>query len=719
MKLPPQTTKLYVAGFFLLTLALLVFVQAAFNLDPFLSPSEPSQIVLLYTLSTFIFLVLLIFGFVLLRTLIKVWAERKQQKPGSKFKTKLLVSLILLTLIPATCLFLFAFGLVNRSIVKWFSVPVDEIFSATADMSGEWRDQHESIARSILDLGQRPEEDLERIRQIFHLRAFMVVDKSGHLLRSSGDSDVLQSPLAVQVVSALGDRAEAFMQIDPYWIGARTTQGPQDKQIIAAVFPTPQRIIELSSKIAGERANYSALVQNQRFYRDIYVAILLIMTVLVLFAAVWTGLFLSKRITVPIEALSEATREISAGNLDHRVNIQAQDELGLLVTLFNDMAAQLQGTTRELEARRRYMEIILESIPTGVISLDPELRVNKINRAARVMFPASRSEKAAVSVEGDLAEGSVPATTLDKIFKGPDLASIRELLREAETDSARREIEFSTHRLPIHSAVTATRLTTGGFVLVIEDLTEVVRAQKATTWREVARRLAHEIKNPLTPIQLSAERISRNIARLPAAPPRMTNVIEECVQSIVEEVSSLKNLVDEFVRFARLPAVSRVPNSMKELVGKTMSLYEGRLQGVTVAADLPDDLPPVLMDALQMKRVLVNLLDNALEALAGEPVRELKIRCELARHDTMARLTIEDTGRGIAPEDRDRLFTPYFSTRGNGMGLGLAISSRIISDHGGYIAAEPNSPKGTRFVIELPVCQESSLSMTNQASGSR
>src|SRR5881397_799541 len=415
MKVQPETTKLYLAGFCLLMLALIVFVQAAFNLDPFFSPSEPTQIVLLYTLSTFIFLVLLIFGFVLLRALVKVWIERKQQKPGSKFKTSILVSLISLTLIPATCLFLFAFGLVNRSIVKWFSVPVDEIFSATADMSGELREQHESIARSILDLGQEPQEDLDRIRQIFHLRAFLVLDETGHALRSSGEPAVLQSRLPVQVVSALGDRTEAFMQIDPYWIGARAIRRPEGKQIIAAVFPTPQRIVELSSKIAGERANYSALVQNQKFYRDIYVAILLIMTVLVLFAAVWTGLFLSKRITVPIEALSEATREISAGNLGHRVDIQAQDELGLLVTLFNDMAEQLQRTTRELEARRRYMEIILESIPTGVISLDPELRVNKINRAARVMLPPST-----VGAVYDRAVIEGAYSPLDKIFSGPD-----------------------------------------------------------------------------------------------------------------------------------------------------------------------------------------------------------------------------------------------------------------------------------------------------------
>jgi signal transduction histidine kinase len=191
------------------------------------------------------------------------------------------------------------------------------------------------------------------------------------------------------------------------------------------------------------------------------------------------------------------------------------------------------------------------------------------------------------------------------------------------------------------------------------------------------------------------------------------------VQSIVEEVSSLKNLVDEFVRFARLPAVSRVPNNVRDLVDRTMALYEGRLDSVKLVLDVPMDLPPILMDPLQMKRVLVNLLDNALEALAGEFTQELTIRCELVRDDTMARLTIADTGRGIASEDRERIFTPYFSTRKDGTGLGLAISSRIVADHGGYIGVEPNTPKGTRFVVELPVCQESSLSMTSPVSGSR
>src|SRR5947207_3977928 len=697
MKVPPETTKLYLAGFFLLTLALLVFVQAAFNLDPFFSPSEPTQIVLLYTLSTFIFLVLLIFGFVLLRTLVKVWIERKQQKPGSKFKTSLLVSLISLTLIPATFLFLFAFGLVNRSIVKWFSVPVDQIFNATLDMNAEWQRQHELLARGIVThLGQSHAADLDEVRRTFRLKALLILDGEGKVLRSSAEPGVLAVNLAGRIHSGIGDKPEVFLDIDPYWISVQRSKDG----IIAALFPRSEQLVQLATKIGQERDHYNALVQNQKLYRDTYVYILLLMTVLILFAAVWTGLFLSKRITIPIEALSEATREISAGNLDHRVHVQAQDELGLLVRLFNDMAGQLQGTTRELEARRRYMEIILESIPTGVISVEPDLRVNKLNRAGRAMFSSEN------------------ANTLEEIF-GQDFHTVSELLSASDGNSITREIEFNVHGRPAHVAVTVTRLMTGGFVLVIEDLTEVVRAQKASAWREVARRLAHEIKNPLTPIQLSAERIARHISRLPATSPRVATVIEECVAAIVEEVSSLKHLVDEFVRFARLPAVSRVPNRMKELVDRTLALYEGRLDKVKVVVDVSEDLPLILMDSLQMKRVLVNLLDNALAALAGEPIQELTIRCELARDQTMARLTIADTGRGIASEDRERLFTPYFSTRKIGTGLGLAISSRIVADHGGYIGVEPNSPKGTRFSFELPVCQESSLSMTSPASGSR
>jgi nitrogen fixation/metabolism regulation signal transduction histidine kinase len=693
MVLSAKNTKLYIAGFALLVLAVLVFVQAAFDLNPLVRYSSPNQIVLLYAVSTLIFLVLVVFGFILARILYKVWTERKQQKPGSKFKTSLLVTLIALTLVPAILLFMFGFGLVNRSIDKWLSAPVDEIFKATNDMNGEWQAEHETMLRGILDyLAMDLPDNLEVARRTLSLKALVLMDLDGTIVESATDVGTMADDVGKQVLATLGSQNEVIIQATSFWIGAKRIQTAKGPRLLAAMLPTPARMQDLTGQIASERQKYQLLNSERKTYRDTHLVMLALMTFLALFAAVWIGLNLSKRITVPIEALSVATREISDGNLDYRVDIQAGDELGMLVKLFNDMASRLQFTTDELETRRRYIEIILESIPSGVISLGTDLQIHTINRAAHSMF----------SVES--------ATNLDDIFIGADheaMTGLLEAARVSESGSATREIAFTGPGRPAHGAVAASRLTTGDFVLVVEDLTEVVRAQKASAWREVARRLAHEIKNPLTPIQLSAERIARNVSRLPSATPRVTTVIGECVETIVEEVSSLKHLVDEFVRFSRLPAVSRVPTSMRELVDRTMALYEDRLNGTRVMLNVPDDLPPILMDSIQMKRVLVNVIDNALEALSEENTQELKISCELARDNTMARLTIADTGRGIAEDDRERLFTPYFSTRKNGTGLGLAISSRIVADHGGYIGVEPNAPRGTRFVIELPICQES------------
>jgi nitrogen fixation/metabolism regulation signal transduction histidine kinase len=676
----------------------MVFAQTWFNLTPFLQFSESYEVVLAFTLSTFIFLVLLVFGFVLLRTLVKVWLERKQQKPGSKFKTSLVTSLIVLTLIPAISLFAFAYGLVNRSIDKWFSGPVDNLFRLNAEADGQWREERRAMARTILGhLAAEPPTDLEAARIRFGLISLQLVDPDNGI---ATDSEAEETVRRVGL-KALGNQDDVIFSYQTGLLGARRVHGGKNERVLLAVFPPPAGIDALQTRIAKESELYGNKDSRRRFFRDTSVLLLTLMTVLVLFAAVWVGLSMSKRITLPIEALSEATREISAGNLGYRVTIQAGDELGMLVSLFNDMAGRLQDMTREGEARRRYIEVILENIPSGVISVDTDLRVHTLNRAARTMFSIDE------------------AAHLSQIFGEAELRELQALMEEAGETSVTRELSFTTPGRPAHSAVTASRLETGGYVLVVEDLTEFVRAQKASAWREVARRLAHEIKNPLTPIQLSAERIARNLSRLPAPSPRVGSVIQECVAAIVDEVSSLKNLVDEFVRFARLPAVARGPASIGDLVDRTLALYEGRLEGIEVAVDIPKDFPEALIDVMQMKRVLVNLIDNALEALEGEPQKSLRIICGLTRGGSMARLTIEDTGRGVAPEDRERLFKPYFSTRKNGFGLGLAIVSRVVADHGGYIDVEPNAPRGTRFIIELPLCLESSLSTTNRASASR
>ena len=696
-----KNSKLYIAGGILILLAGVVFAQQAFNLS-FISYSRPGQVLLLFALSTFIFVVTLVFLFIFLRTLVKTWAERKQGKPGSRFKTSLLAMMVVLTLLPAISVFAYAYGLVNRSVDRWFGAPVAQVFQTAQQMERLDQQWQQESAQSIFQfLGENVPPDLDKTRKLLHLKALALLNSKGDVDSIAAAPEVAVLEFARNAVRSLGNTQSVLIKQDRDWIVARWIETSQGRKILAGIIPARQTMAALSGQIAAEQAKYERLKAENGLFKSTYNAILALMTILVLFASVWVGLFLSKRVTEPIEALAAATREISAGNLSYRVDIKAADELGMLVNSFNTMASQLEGTTDELEKRRRYMEVVLESVPTGVISIDVDFTIHTVNRAARTMFRTAAS-----------------AARLEDIFKGDDLREILSLLGDADETGKTHEISFRAPGRPAHSAVTVTRLAAGGFVLVVEDLTEFVRAQRATAWRDVARRLAHEIKNPLTPIQLSAERISRNISRLPAAPPRVATVMQECVGAIINEVSGLKHLVDEFVRFARLPTVSRVPESMRELVDRTLTLYEGRMDGVSVQVAIPADLPLILMDSTQMKRVLINLIDNAMEALAGVDERSLRIACELARDGTMARLTIEDTGAGVVPEDRERLFTPYFSTRKEGTGLGLSIASRIVSDHGGYIGAEPNSPRGTRFIIELPVCQESSLSTTSQGSGS-
>jgi nitrogen fixation/metabolism regulation signal transduction histidine kinase len=680
-------TRLYVAGLVLLLLALVVFIQAAFDLTPRIRPSDPSQILPLYVLSTSISLVLIVFGFILSRSLFKLWMDKKSGRPGSRFRTRLVLSMIGLTLIPAAVLFVFSLGLVNRSIDKWFSTPVETIFEITDRMQSEWRAEQDARTAGILDyLSLSPPADPERAARDFGLDAVAILDsETALIIRGHGSPEDLRD-LSAWVRSGSWEPLVRESSDDGRARGAAPVAGRAEW--VAIVTRPDNAFGQIVDEVRAQGDAYEEHRENRQFYRDAYLNIILLITILVLFAAVWTGLHLSRRITVPIEALSGATREISSGNMGYRVNAQADDELGVLVGLFNDMAERIENASTELDERRRYTEIILESIPTGVVSMDDDYRVTKINRAARTMFSITDPER------------------LREVFADTDIEQIGDLLERCRAEgTASSELILSAHDRPVHSAVLASRLRTGGFVLVVEDLTEVVKAQTASAWREVARRLAHEIRNPLTPIQLSAERIARNVEKA-GVDSRTIAIVNECVASIKGEVESLEELVDEFGRVARLPAISKKLTALKPLVQQTLSLYEGRLTGTSIRLAIPDDLPSIPVDAQQIKRVLINLLDNALQAMAGMDKKRLAVECEVLPDRQVVRITVADSGRGISREDRERLFSPYFSTRKDGTGLGLAISSRIVADHGGHIGAESNGA-GARFVVELPICHES------------
>jgi two-component system nitrogen regulation sensor histidine kinase NtrY len=405
-----------------------------------------------------------------------------------------------------------------------------------------------------------------------------------------------------------------------------------------------------------------------------------------------------------VQLLAAAAREIGAGHLDQRVEQESNDEFGSLVEAFNAMAAELAASRRkvdqsrialerkhqEVEERRRYIETILERITTGVVSVDAAGTITTINSAAARLLSLDRS-----------IVGQSVHTALERSDLQP-VAALLASARGGNADPVAHEIAIPRDGHELHLAVVATSLVAGrgepeGAVLVLDDVTPLIRAQKVAAWREVARRLAHEIKNPLTPIQLCAERLRRHFA---GGPPGPRALVDECTTTIVGEVESLKGLVDEFAHFARMPAPRTVPTNLAQLITETLLLYDGIFPGVCIERRFADALPLVRLDVEQIRRVLINLIDNAVEVM--ERNGHIVVETQWDRANRVARLSVADNGPGIPPAEREKLFLPYYSTKGRGSGLGLAIVRRIIAEHGGSIEVADNAPRGTRFTIDLP-----------------
>lgn len=475
----------------------------------------------------------------------------------------------------------------------------------------------------------------------------------------------------------------------------------------------PQSIIqqarsaEPSPAINASLAELDRLSQQQVTIRRIGLLTLGILTFLLIFASSWIAFYVARGLTEPIRALAEGAEEIAKGNLGHRVDVFAEDELALLVSTFNEMSATLESTSLALRERRRYIEAVLETLPTGVISFDADDKVTTINRAAVTILRLAPAEQIGTPIDKLVGEHERMSFTrllarARRVGHGSDQMTIK-----ADVDNGNG---FSRD---VTVALSATKLPTeGGVVLVIEDLSELIAAQRAFAWQEVARRMAHEIKNPLTPIQLSAERIAKRFAETGhidvAVRQRITDkgpigdVVHESTATILREVTSLKSMVDEFSRFARLPATQLEGGDLNDAIRKAVATFDALPQGVRIDVSL-NDLPNALIDAEKMRQVFINLIQNAVEALERDDTDArvtITSRFDSARDLIVAE--VADNGRGIAPSDLQRLFQPYFSTKGRGTGLGLAIVHRIIMEHNGRIHAAQNQPRGAKFIIELP-----------------
>jgi two-component system, NtrC family, nitrogen regulation sensor histidine kinase NtrY len=415
--------------------------------------------------------------------------------------------------------------------------------------------------------------------------------------------------------------------------------------------------------------------------------------------------------------LAEATQEISRGRLDYRVDVHAADEIGDLVRSFNRMAEELEtsrvqidASSRELsvanaalEQRRRHIETILESIPTGVLSLGANRRITHVNQALLRMFHPNDS--------GDNQEWKMIGAELRDVFPADFVEDLEAQLRRADRMGiTTSHMEIELQRAKLNAALTVATLQDehegAGYVLIFEDLSDLLKAQKQAAWREVARRVAHEIKNPLTPIALSADRIRRHLDRGTRPDPASLEVIRHCSETIAASVETVRTLVDEFSTLARFPASHPVPTSINSIVESTLNMFDGRLSGITVHKSLAPNLPSVMADPDAIKRALANLVDNAAEAMEGSLLREVRVSTNLVTSRDAVEILVADTGHGVTQELKEKLFLPYFSTKKRGTGLGLAIVSRIVEDHRGSIRVEENQPVGTRFIVELPLAAQ-------------
>jgi two-component system nitrogen regulation sensor histidine kinase NtrY len=711
-----------------LLLAILVS-QTAFDLT-LLRPGNNQQIVVFYALSLLISLLFVALTFVLARNLLKLFAERRLGVLGSKFRTRMVVGALLLSFVPVMVMYWFAYGLMNRSIDKWFSAPVEEVNRDTHAMTALLDSYAAQNTRSeALAIAASPETEqgfaghgFSSVVEEFHQHELTLQGGFAFALRGNDAEASFNAPAPWLLMkpklpledAAAGRPARFTWEQTEYTLGSAAVQGGG---MIVVGIPLPPEFSRTVVQLEASQQRYFELAKERRLVRRTYMGLLLLLTMIVLFVTTWLALYLSKFVTRPLAALAEATEEISRGRLDYRVEVSAADEIGDLVRSFNRMAADLEASRQqfeassrdlgaantELEQRRREMETILESIPTGVLSLDAARSVTHANQALLRMFhPDGRGPAGPQIIRG---------AKISDIFTVEMLQDLEPLLRRADRmGMTTSQMEMPLPRASLNVAITVATLwhqdERSGYVIVFEDLSDLLKAQKQTAWREVARRVAHEIKNPLTPIALSAERIRRHLDRAHTPDAASLEIVRSCAETIAGAVETVRKLVDEFATLARFPASHPQPADINNVLESALSMFNGRLDGIGLHTSFAPDLPKVMADAEAIKRAIANLVDNAAEALHDSLVREIQISTALVASRDAVEITVADTGHGVTHELKEKLFLPYFSTKGRGTGLGLAIVSRIIEDHHGSIRVEENNPVGARFILELPVIPE-------------
>ena len=741
---PKRRSIALLGGGVLLVFAILGGLQA-FNTSHvgFLNPETSGETLAFTALTVLVFLLLMVLSMLLLRNILRLYASQSSSALGSRLRTRMVLGAVIIALTPAIFMFLFSFMVLNRSIDRGFSPNTSELREDSTRVVLELAQYVTNNARveatSIAGSGaaDKTSSDLQEAlvaHRITLAGGFAVVySKDLKVLarfqtppESSQASNVswlpmktdegehvaevpLHGPLTANILAAAQRSDEPVLKVgdEEYAIAMAAT--PSGNLVVVGL-PMPRGLSQTTVRIQKGAEEYWQLFKTRRNIRTTFVLLLLLITVFVFFSSVWLALFLSKQITRPVEAIADAMDEIATGKYEQRIGPIATGEMGDLVRSFNHMAAdletsrylaesssaQLTAANLAIEERRRELETIVETIPSGVVTLDSGGIILQCNRAFALLM-GRRDDENLTSLRIDAL---LPADSIDEIT-----GVIR---RGQRMGAASTEIELPWRGRTIHLAVTSARLELAhglaGTVLVVEDMTEVLRAQRQLAWKEVAQRVAHEIKNPLTPIALSAERIARHLDRGVTDSPQ---IIRKCSAVILGCVGTLRTLVDQFSALAQFPALEPRACDLNKVAEEALALFAGRLQGITVQWDLEPVLPMVMADPEAIRRALANLIDNAAEAMQGSLLRVLGIHSTVTEDGAAVEVTVSDTGHGLTDEIRERLFLPFYSTKHRGTGLGLSIAAKIAQEHGGSLRAEGNSPKGARFLLRLPLMDTS------------
>jgi len=672
--------------------------------------------IIIFSLININIILILLLIFLVIRNLVKLIFERKQKVLGAKLRTKLVVAFVSLSLVPTILLFLVAVGFITNSVDHWFSAQVEQSLQGSLevaqtyyrDFSSDTVSAAQQIGKSLSkqdlykgSIGVAPlKEQLEARRKEYNLSTLSILLKGGGTTLGVEDptlkdvslrlpNDLLEAGFSGKEVSRILPVGEGEMitGVSPIF---NPSGGGEVVGIVAASHFIPKSLTAKMHEIAQAFLEYKQLKILKRPIKFSYMMALLMVTLLIVFSATWFGFHLAKDITVPIKDLAEATNRIASGDLNFRIQMKAADEIGMLVQSFNQMTGDLQVSRSELEQRKKYMEIVLKNVAAGVISMDEKGEVSTINTSAEQML----------GIRGETALEKNFSEVLPKEYVG-EIERLLGDLRSSGKDSIERQVTMNLGGKSLSLLINLTALKDEegkslGVLAVFDDFTQLIKAQRMAAWREVARRIAHEIKNPLTPIQLSAQRLRKRY--LEKLQPDGA-VFDECTRTIVRQVEELKGLVNEFSNFARMPASQPTPSRLNEIIQETLVLFQGTPKQVHFEF-IPNELPILNVDRDQIKRVMINLIKNSLAAVENEG--KIRIRTSYNPALQTVLLEVSDDGCGIPEEDKGRLFEPYFSTKKSGTGLGLTIVNAIISDHNGYIRVRDNKPKGTTFLIELP-----------------